>query len=379
MSFVERFQIRQDTLAGKIPKRVFVAPSFTVEAACGFAKIPLAQAHYDRSLVEKAYTAVCEAFYSDTHPCMDLRYPAVYQILGAKNWILGSNGAVQHPEIETMLSSEYDELTAEPYKFIIEKLLPRVCTSLNTDPINSAITLAKANSLYAKISGAEFGIVMGMSQKYGYAPGFITGQLIEAPFDFIADQMRGFKGINMDVRRIPDKIEAAVEALTPLIIKLSKPTVMRPGILNFIPLHLAPYLRPKDFDRLYWPTLEKVVVEMDKLGMGASLFAEQDWTRFAEYLERLPESSVIWFEDGDYKKIKETVGKKHVISGFYDPTHTLVKTKEECIDEVKRLIDVCAPEGRFYFGFNRGIMDINSVNVPNLQAVLEWVYANTNY
>jgi hypothetical protein len=152
-----------------------------------------------------------------------------------------------------------------------------------------------------------------------------------------------------------------------------------PGKINFIPLHLAPFIKLSDFEKYFWPTLEELVVEMDKAGIACSLFAEEDWTRYAEYLARLPKSSIIWFEYGDYKKLKETVGKNHLIGGFYDPTITLTKSKEDCIDEVKRLIDVCAPGGNYYFTFDKGVLDIKSVNVPKLQAVLEWVATNTNY
>ncbi len=379
MSFEERIKIRQDTIDRKIPKRVLVNVMATVEAACNFANIPLAQAHYDRSLVEKAYRKFCESFYSDTMPLIDLRFPPVYQILGAKNWILGSSGVVQHPEIETLKPEEYDEYTKDPYGFIVTTLLPRVCSALDTDATTRSLVMAKAYAEYKRISGEEMGIVIKLSQEFGYVPGLIVGQLIEAPFDFLADQLRGFKQISMDVRRLPDKVKAAAEATLPLMLKLSMPTVMTPGIINFIPLHLAPYMRTSDFEKLYWPTLEALVVEMDKLGMGAYLFAEQDWTRYSSFLERLPESSIILFEDGDYKHIKETVGKNHVIGGFYDPTTTLGKTKEQCIDDVKRLIDTCAPGGKFVFSFNRGLMDMDSVDVSNLQAVLEWVHVNTDY
>ena len=377
--FEERMQIRNDSIAGKIPKRLFVVGSFTLEAACSYAGIDLAKAHYDMELTEKAFEAICKDFYSDSLPVLNLRFPASYQILGAKNWVLGSNGAVQHPEIVTMEADDYDDYIAKPYDTIIEKFLPRVCTELDTDPETKALVLAKAYQSYKKQSDATFGLYMKLSMKYGFAPGFIAGELIEAPFDFLADQLRGFKEINMDLRRRPDKVKAACEATLPLMLRRANTEVVYPGKINFIPLHLAPYIKPSDFEKYYWPTLEELVVEQDKAGIGCLLFAEEDWTRYLGYLERLPKSSIIWVENGDYKKFKETVGKDHLMGGFFDPTITLTRSKEDCIDEAKRLIDVCAPGGKFFFTFDRGIMDIKSVDVSKLQAVLEWVSVNTNY
>jgi hypothetical protein len=372
-------QIRADSLAGKVPKRPYVAPMFALEAACGYAGVDLAQAHYNMELTEKAFDAVCRDFYSDALPILNLRYPASYQILGAKNWVLGSNGVVQHPEIVTMEAEDYDDYIARPYDTIVERFLPRVCTELDTDPVTKSKVLAKAYNSYRKYSDATMGIYMRLSEKYGLGPGFVTGQLIEAPFDFVADQLRGFKEINMDLRRRPDKVKAACEATLPLMLRRGITSEITPGQVNFIPLHLAPFIKPTDFEKYFWPTLEELIVEHDKVGIAMYLFCEEDWTRYSEYLESLPKSTIFWFEYGDYKKLKETAGKKHLMGGFFDPTMTLARSKEECIDAVKRMVDVCAPGGNFYFGFNKGVMDIKSVDVSKLQAVLEWFAVNTDY
>jgi hypothetical protein len=75
---------------------------------------------------------------------------------------------------------------------------------------------------------------------------------------------------------------------------MAKPAVARPGLITFIPLHLAPYINQKAFDELYWPSFEKTVVELDKIGIACSLVVEQDWTRYCEYLERLPRSTIMY-------------------------------------------------------------------------------------
>ena len=377
--FQERMEIRNDLLAGKKPKRVFVAPMFTLEAACWHAGIDLLQAHFNIELTEQAYDKIGEDFASDTLPVLNLRYISTYHILGAKNWITGSDGTIQHPEIETMYVEDYDEFIRAPYKTIIEKFLPRVCTNLDKDPIISGLNLSKAFIDYKRISGLTGAAYGKMFGKFGYAPGFITGQLIEAPFDFLSDQLRGFKGINMDVRRIPDKVKAAVEAITPLMIKMATPPVVQPGIISFIPLHLGPFVNEKAFKELYWPSLENVIVELDKIGIACLLFVEHDWTRYCEVLATLPKSTIMWMEYGDPQRFVDTVGKDHIMGGFFDPTITLAKTKEECIDSVKRLLDIVMKNGKYYFCFDKGIMDLKSVDVPKLQAVLEWVTENAKY
>jgi len=374
----ERNAIREDLFAGKRPKRVPVYASFTLEAACGLAGVSLLDAHYDLGLALKAHDKLCETFYSDSMPSGNLRYPPVYQLLGAKNWILASNGVVQHPEIETMYIEDYDAFIENPYDAIMEIFLPRVCTALDTDPVNRGVVFAKAFEEYVHQVGAYFGMVGELSQKYGYSAGTINAPMTEAPFDFLADQLRGFKSILMDCRRIPDKVEAACKAALPFMIKLAIPQHPYPGMQGFIPLHLAPYMNPQQFERLWWPTFEELVVEMDKHGIGATIFAENDWTRYLDFMTRLPKSTLAWVEDGDMKKYTETFGKDHCFGGFFDATMTLSKTKEQCIDYVKEMCDICMKSDHFYFTFNKGVMDINSVDIPKLQAVLEWVRDNAH-
>ncbi|MDR1588480.1 MAG: hypothetical protein LBS57_13585 [Treponema sp.] len=377
--FKERVQVRTDLLSGKKPKRVFITPNFTMEAACGLAGVNLLEAHYNMELFEKALAKVAETFYSDVFASRSTRFAGIYQQLGAKNWIIGSNGTVQHPEIETMHTEDYDEFIAAPYKTIVEKFLPRVCTALDTDPVTRGMKLAAAYGAYKNVFAAQNVIAGKLIAQYGYVPGMITGQMIEAPFDFLADQLRGFKAITMDIRRCPDKVKAAVEVITPLIIKMATPPAIKPGIISFIPLHLGPFINKKAFEELYWPTFEKLIVELDKKGIACSLFVEQDWTRYCEYLERLPKSTIMFMEAGDPKRFTETVGKDHVFAGFYDPTITLARSKEECIDEAKRLLDICMKSDHFYFNFDKNVIDIKSVDVPKLQAVLEWVRENGKY
>jgi hypothetical protein len=375
----ERMQVRTDLLSGKKPKRVFLDTSFSIDAACDYAGIDLTRAHYSTELLEKASDKLCADFISDALPVADNRFPGIYQQLGSKNWILGSNGVVQHPEIETMHAEDYDEFIAAPYKTMVEKFLPRVCAGLDTDPVTKSLKLASAYGAYVNTVSAHIGIAVKLTAKYGYAPGFVTNQLIEAPFDYLSDQLRGFKGITMDIRRCPDKIKAAVEVITPLMIKLATPTVMSPGLISLVPLHLAPYISMKAFEELYWPTFEKLIVDLDKIGIACSIFAEQDWTRYCEYLERLPKSTIMSMENGDPKRFTETVGKDHLFGGFYDPTITLTRSKEECIDEAKKLLDICMKSDHFHFTFGRQIMDMKSIDVPKIQAVLEWVRENGKY
>lgn len=375
----EKLKLREDLLAGRVPKRVFMQLTFSLEAACGFAGVDLMKAHFDPEAKRKAYRSICETFYSDAYPIENVRWPEVYAPLGAKNWIMSSTGTMQHPEVESLMEDEYDEYIGDAFGTIVKKVLPRLYPKLDPANAGAGFALAKAYRRQLTTAGEEVGFQMQVSEEFGYAPGFFCGLLCEAPFDFLSDQLRGFKNITIDVRRQPDKVEKAAEATLPLMIRQAIPRKPVPGFTVFIPLHLAPYMRPADFDRFYWPTFNALVRAISEAGMSSFLFAEQDWTRYAEYLADFPENQIIKFEDGDVKKIKEVVGAKQVIGGFFDPTITLTRSREECLDEVKRLLDICMPGGRFFFAFNRHIIDIKSVDTGKLLAVLDYVREKAVY
>jgi hypothetical protein len=379
-TFEERMELRTDLLSGKVPKRIPIYVNFQLDAACELAGVDLFKAHYDPALMDQVYSKLCDTFFADSMPVSNLRFAPAYQALGSKNWVMGSKGNMQHPEIEPMQVEEYDAYIEDPYGFMMTTILPRICGVLDTDdPTLKAVNLAKAYQQYNKCVAEQGAVIGKLVKKHGYGPGLITGTLLAAPFDFIADQLRGFKAITMDLRRCPDKVGAAVEATLPLMMKQATLQRVKPGSSCFIPLHLAPYINMKFFEKYYWPTLYKMVWDLDKMGIACLLFAEEDFTRYADHLAQLPESSVFIFEYGDPAEIKEKVGKNHVISGFFDPTITLTRSKEDCLDAVKRLCDTCGPGGRFAFRFDKGVISMTSVDVSKLQACLEWVRDNTDY
>ena len=377
--FEERNAVREDLLSLKTPKRAPVFALFTLEAAASLAGVNLLDCHYDLGLAEKAHMRICETFYSDSLPSVNLRYPPVYDLLGARNWKLGSNGAVQYSGFEFMDASEYDDFIAAPFKTIFEAFVPRVCAELEGGGPRASIALAKAYAEYKRQTDAHLAIYIRMIERFGYASGTIAGPTAVAPFDFIGDQIRGMNGIMGDIFRCPDKLRAACEALVPYMARLAAPGEAADGRYCFIPLHFAPYIGKKHFEQLYWPTLEQLILEAEKRGVRSTLFIENDWTRYLSFLETLPSSTIGWVDDGDPAAFTEAFGKEHAFGGFFDPMITLTRSKEDCVDEAKRLCDTCMKSGHFYFTFNKSVMDIKSIDIAKLQAVLEWVRDEAYY
>lgn len=375
----ERRQIFTDIFEGRIPKRVPIFLIFPVEFAIQYSGRNLFDSQWDMSGLEEIYDKICQDFHSDVVPVHPARPAPLYHILGAKNWVMGSNGFLQHPEVEGLRVEEYDAFIEAPIDCLIEKVLPRLYTNLDTDPENKALVWAKAFKAFFDGVAHEEMVCANLAKKYGFSDVNFLATHCEAPLDFVADMLRGFKGISADIRRYPDKVEAAVNAALPLMIKKGLPPVQSKLNSAFIPLHMAPFMREKDFTQFYWPTFKSLVDTLAENGTSSFLFVEQDWSRFADYLYELPENTRMMFEYGDPKMIKEKLGKKHIISGFYPLTLLKTGTKQQCIDKAKELIDTLAPGGKYIFTFDKMPLTIDSVNVENFQAVLDYVYNNTKY
>ncbi|CAB1239469.1 uroporphyrinogen decarboxylase family protein [Clostridium sp. MT-14] len=375
----ERTQLFKDLFDGKIPKRVPISVNFPLEFSIQYAGEDLAESQWDTSMLEGIFEKVCENFVSDILPVQALRFPLYYTILGARNFVMSSSGFLQHPEISGLEAEEYDEFIESPYNCIMEKILPRIYTELNTNPVQRSLVMAKAfKAFYDEVNNVT-ALYEKLIKKYGYSSAGNTNGFVEAPFDFMSDQLRGFRGITGDIRRRADKVAAACEAVTPIMVKGGIPASPSKYGGTFIPLHMAPYIRTKDFEKLYWPSFKREVEELAAAGQPSLLFVENDWTRYVDYLYELPENTRMWFEYGDPKFIKEKLGKKHILTGFYPISILKTGTKQQCIDKAKELVDILAPGGKYMFGFDKAIITADSVKIENLQAVLEYVAENTDY
>lgn len=368
----ERNQLFVDIDEGRIPKRVPISISVDNGYAIEYVGKSLKNTQWNIPEVIEAMDIVARDFAADTLPVMFTRPINVYTILGAKNFVMGSDGYIQHPEVVGMIPEDYDEFIKDPLKCIHEIILPRLYSNLDIDAVNKARTYAKAQKVFYDTMG-QIGIgTAQINAKYGLAEGNI-GAMSEAPYDLVADQFRSFSGVSIDIRRRPQQILDACEAVVPMMIKCG--TTPRTSIRNkcMLPLHMAPFMKEKDFSKFWWPSFKKVVEGLWNNGVGVAIFVEHDWTRFLDYLQELPEKTLMMFEYGNPKQIKDKLGKKYILSGFY-PINTLVNgSKQQCLDKAKELIDILAPGGNFIFSYEKQPLVLSDAQPENIIAVNEFV------
>jgi hypothetical protein len=281
-------------------------------------------------------------------------------------------------EGEYMLPEDYQALIDDPTDFWIRTWLPRIFGALEpmkhispfTDlweivgvslhmipfgvpPVQSALKALieagnEAMAWIQKIGGFELEAkAMGFPSSIGAAA--------KAPFDIVADTLRGTRGMMIDMYRRPDMVLQAVERLTPLAIRQGvSGATMNGNPIVFIPLHKGAdgFMSDEQFRKFYWPTLKALILGLAAEGCVPFLFCEGSYDSRLEYLKELPKGSCFWiFDRTDMGKAKEAIGDIICIGGNVSSGMILTGTPDRVKEYCKHLIDTAGKGGGYIMSF----------------------------
>jgi hypothetical protein len=369
----EREQLYIDLWNAKRPKRMPVEFPASLDFAIDYFGYNPKVDMYNPQLTYELADKTAEMIGGDVLPLPPVSPAAIYRYAKQATMEQGKDGFFQHPNIAFMELEEYPEFIENPFQFIVEKIHPRIFGILKDEPIYGQLKLNIARSV---VTSKYAGFVPKLAEKYQRSTIAVSPLMLWAPFDFIADYIRSFSTMLIDLRRKPQWVLDACEAVADYEIeqvkKLPKPDSSKITFIR-MPLHMAPYMKPKDFEKYYWPTFQRVVEGFQKEGFQVQAFAEEDWTPHLEAMNDLPGTCRLGFEKPDPKDVAEKIDKRHIITNLY-PIHILrTGTKQQCIDEAKKLIDITGPKGNAIFSTQKVPLRKNDYNIENVQAVIEFV------
>ncbi len=263
---------------------------------------------------------------------------------------LEPNTSFQYIEEEYMLSDDYDAFIKNPTEWILNTYLPRIHSEFSAPgSYRSNIALIKGAFGMATQGGRMRKAWETWARDYGGVPA--SAGFSKAPFDTLADTLRGLTGIMMDLYERPDKVRAAIEAIIPHNIYYGLATSGGNTELPLtIPLHRGafPFLNPKQWHEFYWPSLKKVIEAFWAKGKRTYFFAEGNWTPYLEAIAELPEKSIVFHVDmTDIVQAKKILGGRFCLSGNVPNTMLSLGKPDEVRDYVKRLIYDYAGDGGF--------------------------------
>lgn len=272
-----------------------------------------------------------------------------------------------------MKPHEYDQLINDPTAFLYTTWLPRVSREVAAGGYRGQIALTKSAMAMLKYF-TDFGPQVEALRTECGTVSAIAG-ILKAPFDILADKLRGYIGLTMDMIERPEKVLAACEALMPHLYHVAStsadPSCQVP-IGFWMHRGCVPFVSKGQFESHYWPTVRPILEELWRNGHQTLMYAEGDWNAHLDSFAELPDASVVYHVDrGDIFRVHERLGDRFCISGGIPNVLLSHGSPDQVRDCAKKVIDGVARDGGYILDAS-AIMQ-NDTKADNLRALTDFV------
>ncbi|MCL5284132.1 MAG: hypothetical protein M1330_05445 [Armatimonadetes bacterium] len=276
-----------------------------------------------------------------------------------------------------MRSDEYDALIDDPTSFLYNVWLPRVSNDVSAqgELVTYRNNLSFVKGAMAMLSYfTAFGEQNARLRSESGTVSAIAG-ILKAPFDIIADKLRGYLGLTMDMIERPEKVLAACDALAPHLFQVALSSSDPDGLVPigfWMHRGCVPFVKPEHFETHYWPTLKPIIEELWAHGRQVLFYAEGDWTAHLDRFKELPERSIVFQVDrGDLFEAKRKLGDRFCLSGGIPNVLLSYGTSDEVRQFCKKVIGGVARDGGYIA--DAGAIMQNDTSAANLRAMTEAV------
>ncbi|MCA9447560.1 MAG: hypothetical protein KC931_10615 [Candidatus Omnitrophica bacterium] len=275
-----------------------------------------------------------------------------------------------------MLAEEYDLLIENPTDFLFNTWLPRVAEDVRApgEPNTFRNNLSFLKGGMAMLN--YFNALGAQGERLKNECGTVSAiaGILKAPMDIIADKMRGYLGLLEDLRERPEKVLAACKALVP---HLTHVALSGADPEKNVPISIwmhrgcVPFVNPKHFEEIYWPTLRPVIDAIWAEGHQTLFYAEGDWDAHLSAFTELPDRAIIYHVDrGNIFEAHKKLGHKFCLSGGIRNDVLSYGSEQEVRDLCKEVIDGVAADGGYVLDASAIVQ--NDGKVENLRAMTEF-------
>ncbi|NLE11164.1 MAG: uroporphyrinogen decarboxylase [Actinobacteria bacterium] len=400
-AYRERIQLFIDVLRLLKPDRVPVLPLMGFYPA-RYGCVSPKEAMHDYEKLAAAQIAFYEQFQPDFQS-QPVAPGTVFDRLGLEFVEWPGHGVSEHTpwqyvEAEYMKADEYDALIKDPSDYFRGTFLPRIGSAFaplarlesfanmmeaSTLPFNilpfadpsileavqRLADAAQETLRYLKATGAAN---VHAAARLGIPP--LVAGTAKAPYDVLADTLRGTRGIATDRFHQPDKIIEAAERLTPLMVDWAVDQAAgtdAPVVMFALHKGADGFMSDAEFRKFYWPTLKAVMRGLINQGLVPLMSAEGSYDSRLEAIvdEEIPAESVIWlFDQTDMAAAKRALGGYACVAGNVPTSLLAGGSAEDAEGYVTRLLEQCAGDGGFML-MSGSVVD--DAKPETLQAMIE--------
>ena len=382
---VQKYEEREkrilDAIALKEPDRVPIVPLFAF-FNCYYSGISPREAYTVPEKAVEAWRKTIYDFAPDATYSVNFTIYSMDEVLSgldfkAMKWPghgVPDDQSFQFVETEYMKEDEYEELFSNAGDFFLRKMLPRLAGNLEglsklppletaalgyvwpsvlpafADPqiikaLETLVETSKKQLAWAKTFGA-----FARELKDAGFPS-IKEQTVLAPYDLVADNLRGTTGAAMDLLLQPENLKRAVNQLAPFMSRIGVGGAKAKGNPRvFIPLHKGTdsFMSLKQFKEFYWPSLQQLILDLVEGGCTPYLLIEGLYNTRLEVIRDIPKGKCIYhFEGTDLVKAKKVLGDTVCLMGNMPNSLLATGTVDQVKDHTKMLIDTCGQDGGY--------------------------------
>ena len=399
----------RDAVALKEPDMVPITPSPAIYPYL-HAGYTMTEVIYDETM-EKASNAMFK-YLNDFDPdngttlgnyvaegrLMELQSPTNMAWSGMPGNPIGDNSIQQYIEFPILLDDEFDEYFNDYVTWRVHKELPRNSNLLKplenfhlgfgTVGLANAVSRPEMKEMIKtlweiadgyKVLNAKKAAFNKQMEEMGY-PIIRAAMGAGVPFDGYSDFLRGTLLSLADLYTNPDEVRRYIDSTFEQTIAGIKASKGRDdGKLVFMALHkgMDGFMSDEHYREYYWSHLQKIIeaiIEADKIPY---IFTEGKYNSRLDCLTEVPVGKVFYhFEEVDMALAESKLGKIACIGGGFSPYLLNYGTKEQVVDECKRLLDICAPGGGFIFETAYGM---DYAKDENVEAMFETVRTYGKY
>lgn len=383
--YEEKVKRVEDAIALKEPDQIPIKPSPAIFPVLD-AGFTVAESIYDESLetYRKAIFKYLNDFdpdcgigvgnnYAGEGPLLELTNPKNMRWAGMPGNLIDDNSIQQYIEYPFLEDDEFDEFFSDRTGWTLNKSLPRASTVTESfEKLKIVSFMGGIRGVAASFSQPEVKKTIQklweIDEKYkefdqraaafakevedaGY-PIFIGGGAA-VPFDAYSDGLRGTLNSLADIYERPEDVERYIEEFHEQQLERIRATKgIGDGKHVFMALHkgMDGFMSDDTYEKFYWKHLKEIIETIIEVGKVPYIFTEGKYNTRLKFLADVPKGKVFYhFETVDMAEAKKILGDVACISGGLSAKIMNFGTKQEVIDETKRIIDACAPGGGFIF------------------------------